>query len=188
MLTSISTYGYLVLFFYSLGGGMVAIIAAGVLSYNGNMDLKISIFLAALANFIGDTMLFYLSRYNKQAVMPYFSKHKRKLAFCQILMKKYGDKIILIKKFIYGLKTIIPIAIGLTRYSFVKFSVINAISSLIWSVTLGFVSFYMSEAVINFGSYVSQNSWIMPLIMFLFIGIIWVYLSKFTKKGRKISA
>ena len=47
MLTSLSTYGYLVVFLYSLGGGMVAIIAAGVLAHLGKMDITVSIVLAA---------------------------------------------------------------------------------------------------------------------------------------------
>ena len=43
IIDSLSTYGYIILFLYSLGGGMVAIIAAGILSYAGKMDLNTSI-------------------------------------------------------------------------------------------------------------------------------------------------
>ncbi|MGZ8546666.1 MAG: DedA family protein, partial [Sulfuricurvum sp.] len=39
MLNNLSTYGYAILFLYSLGGGMVALIGAGVLSFMGKMDL-----------------------------------------------------------------------------------------------------------------------------------------------------
>ena len=91
---------------------MVALIAAGVLSYSGQMDLSFSIAVAFTANAIGDTALFYLSRYNKAQMMPYLKKHRRKLALSHLLMKKYGDKIIFFQKFVYGIKTLIPIAIG----------------------------------------------------------------------------
>jgi len=50
MLTSLSTYGYVIVFLYSLGGGMVAIIAAGVLAHLGKMDITVSIVLAAGAS------------------------------------------------------------------------------------------------------------------------------------------
>ena len=50
---------------------MVAIIAAGMLSYAGEMNLSIVIVIAAAANFIGDTLLFYLGRYSKKEIMPY---------------------------------------------------------------------------------------------------------------------
>ena len=98
MLTSLSTYGYIILFLYTLGGGMVAIIAAGVLSYAGSMNLPLVIIIATISNALGDTLLFYLSRYNKKEIMPYFKKQKRNLALAQILFKKHGGKIILFKK------------------------------------------------------------------------------------------
>ena len=116
ILSSLSTYGYIILFLYSFGGGMVAIIAAGVLSYAGKMDLSASIAVAACANIIGSSFLFYMGRYNKKALMPYIRDHRRKLALSHILMKKYGDKIIFIQKFIYGLKTLVPMTIGLTKF------------------------------------------------------------------------
>ena len=77
ILTNLSTYGYIILFLYSLGGGMVAIIGAGLLSFEGNMNLTLSVIIAAIANFIGDMILVYMGRYNKSSVMPYFKSHKR---------------------------------------------------------------------------------------------------------------
>lgn len=75
-----------------------------------------------------------------------------------------------------------PIAIGLTNYSFVKFSVINAVSSIIWAVSLGLGSFYMGEIFMNATSYFSSHGWMMPIIMFILLGSIWIYLQKATKK------
>ena len=80
MIDTLIKYGYIVLFFYSLGGGMVGILAAGVLSSQGKMDLSFCITLAFIANTIGSTLLFILGKYYKKDIMPYFKKHRRKLA------------------------------------------------------------------------------------------------------------
>ena len=37
MLTNLETYGYIVLFLYSFGGGFIALMGAGVLSYTGHI-------------------------------------------------------------------------------------------------------------------------------------------------------
>lgn len=182
ILTNLSTYGYLILFLYSLGGGMVAIIGAGLLSFEGNMNLTLSIIIAAVANFIGDTILVYMGRYNKSSVMPYFKSHKRKLALAQILFKKYGDKIIFIKKYIYGLKTLVPLAIGLTKYSLIKFTIINAICSVIWAISLGLASYYAGGFISKFASYFGERSYLVPLFLFILLGLIWLYFSWATKK------
>ena len=184
MLTSLSTYGYIILFLYSLGGGMVAIIAAGVLSFNGQMDLTISIIVAFIANTLGDTLLFYMTRYNKPMMNPYLKKHRRKLALSHILMKRYGDKIIFFQKFVYGIKTLIPMAIGLTKYSFTKFNILNAISALIWAVGLGYVSYSAGEVLMNFANYIGENPWMMPLIVAILLGSLWTYLNVATNKKK----
>lgn len=182
MLTSLSTWGYLILFLYTLGGGMVAIIAAGVLSYAGEMNLSIVIVVAAVSNFLGDTLLFYLSRYSKKEIMPYFKKQKRNLALAQILFKKHGGKIIFFKKYIYGLKTLIPLAIGLTKYSFVKFSIINFISAVIWAISLGLLSYYAGDFLISVFELIKQKPWIMPIILLAILGLIVWYFKIATKK------
>jgi len=182
ILNSLSTYGYIVLFLYSLGGGMVALIAAGVLSYSGNMDITLSIGVAFVANAIGDSLLFYMARYNKSQMMPYIKKHRRKLALSHILMKKYGDKIIFFQKFIYGIKTLIPIAIGFTKYPAVKFNILNVISAFIWSLIVGIASYKAGETLVNMSKYISTNPWMAPLILFALLGILWLYFQIATKK------
>lgn len=182
VLTSLSTYGYILLFLYSLGGGMIGIIAAGVLCYAGKMDLVTSIIVAGVANIIGDTLIFYLTRYSKAQIMPYLKNQRRNLALSQVLFKKYGSIIILIKKYIYGIKTIIPIAIALTKYSFVKFSILNVIASFIWAITLASLSYYMGDAISEIYASFKDRYWLLPTILFTLVAIIVMYFKKTTKK------
>lgn len=182
ILSSLSTYGYIILFLYSFGGGMIAIIAAGVLCYAGKMDLPTSIAVAAFANIIGSSFLFYMGRYNKKALMPYFKDHRRKLALSHILMKKYGDKIIFIQKFIYGLKTLVPMTIGLTKYPQAKFHILNAISASAWALILGIGSYSAGELLMRIAAFFSNNPLFAPLILLSIIGLIWFYFQSATKK------
>lgn len=182
ILSSLTTYGYIVLFLYSFGGGMLAIIAAGVLSFAGKMDLTTSIIVASCANIIGSSFLFYMGRYNKKGMMVYIKAHRRKLALSHILMKKYGDKIIFIQKFIYGLKTLVPLTIGITKYPQMKFYILNSISSIIWALLLGVGSYMMGEVLIRIATFFSNNSFLAPLILASIIALLWLYFHKATQK------
>jgi len=184
ILSSLTTYGYIILFLYSFGGGMLAIIAAGVLSYAGKMDLTTSIVVAAFANVIGSSFLFYMGRYNKKALMPYIKEHRRKLALSHILMKKYGDKIIFLQKFIYGLKTLVPMTIGVTKYPQTKFHIINTISAIFWALILGIGSYMAGDILMRIAAYFSENAILAPLILLSIVGIIWFYFQYATKKKR----
>ena len=183
--SNLETYGYIGLFLYSLGGGFVALLGAGVLSYLGKMDLATSMSIAFVANVLGDILLVYLARYQKSMMMEGLGKHRRKLALAHIYMKKYGSWIILIQKFIYGIKTLIPIAIGLTKYDFKKFIVLNIGSSVIWVVVVGFGSYYSGSVLVKLAETVSGKPWIAPLILIVLGGGLWLYMEQATKKRVK---
>ncbi len=183
--SNLATYGYIGLFLYSLGGGFVALIGAGVFSFMGKMDLSLSIMIAFIANALGDVMLFYLARYQKSMMMEGIRKHRRKLALSHILMKKYGSWIILVQKFVYGIKTLIPIAIGLTKYDFKKFIILNIGSSAIWALSVGFGSYYSGEVLVKVANYIAEKPWIAPIILLVFGSILWLYLTQATKRKVK---
>jgi len=183
--SNLATYGYIGLFLYSLGGGFVALIGAGVLSFMGKMDLSLSIAIAFFANAIGDMLLFYMARYQKSMMMEGLKKHRRKLALSHILMKKHGSWIILFQKFVYGIKTLIPIAIGLTKYDFKKFVILNVGSAAIWALAFGFGSYYSGSALVKVAETIGEKPWLAPIILLVFSGLLWLYLEKATKRKVK---
>jgi len=183
--SNLATYGYIGLFLYSLGGGFVALVGAGVLSYMGKMDIGTAIAVAFVANALGDVMLFYMARYQKTTMMEGIRKHRRKLALSHIMMKKYGSWIILMQKFVYGIKTLIPIAIGLTKYDFKKFAILNVGSSAIWALSVGLGSYYSGAPLMKVAELIGEKPWIAPIILVVFGGSLWLYLEKATKKKKK---
>ena len=180
--SNLATYGYIGLFLYSLGGGFIALIGAGVLSFMGKMDLSLVILIAFVANALGDIMLFYMARYQKGMMMEGLRKHRRKLALSHLLMKKYGSWIIFFQKFVYGIKTLIPIAIGLTKYDFKKFAILNVLSSAVWALVFGLGSYYSGRILVEFAETVSDKPWIAPIILVIFGSALWLYMTQATKK------
>ena len=145
----IKEWGYIVLFLYSFGGGFLALVFAGILSYSGELNIFICIITAGISNFCGDQFLFILARKNKNYAKDMIRKYSRKIAYSHLLIRKYGSIVVFLQKYIYGIKTLVPLAMGLSKYNFTKFTVLNLIATLIWSFIIGFVGFYMGEFVLN---------------------------------------
>ncbi|MDY0116143.1 MAG: DedA family protein [Sulfurimonadaceae bacterium] len=183
--SNLATYGYIGLFLYSLGGGFVALVGAGVLSFMGKMDLSLSITIAFVANALGDFLLFYMARYQKTMMMEGIRKHRRKLALSHVMMKKYGSWIILFQKYIYGIKTLIPIAIGLTKYDFKKFAIFNIASAAVWALSIGIGSYYSGNFLVKIAEAISEKPWIAPVVLVVMGGSLWLYLTQATKKKKK---
>jgi membrane protein DedA with SNARE-associated domain len=146
----IRDWGYIILFLYSFGGGFVALVVAGILSYSGELNIVIAMLVAGTANFIGDQFLFTVARKNKHQAKQMMEKHKRKIAMSHLLMRKYGTWVIFLQKYIYGIKTLIPLAMGLTKYDYRKFIVFNLLASIVWALIIGLSAYMLGELVYKY--------------------------------------
>ena len=144
------SFAYVILFLYSFGGGFVGLVIAGVLSYTGDLNIVISMIVAGSANFIGDQFLFYMARTNKTYANDTMKKFGRKVALAHLLMRRYGSPVVFIQKYIYGIKTLIPLAMGLTKYSFHKFTIYNAFAAALWAIVVGYTSYMMGEIILTY--------------------------------------
>ena len=179
---SLESWGYLAVAFFAFGGSLFIVAAAGVFSFMGKMDLTTALAIATVSNYMGDMFLFYLGKYQKKEIQPYFTKHKRKLALATLIMRKYGVWAIFIQKFLYGIKTLVPISMALSKYDFKKFGFYNIFASIIFVLTIGLTAYYSSEAIIAMFSYIKEKPWIAPLVLFSVIGIVWYAMEHMTKK------
>lgn len=173
-LSNIQTYGYIALFVYSMGGGFIGLVAASILSALGKLDLYASILIASCGNIAGSTLLAYLSRYQKQDFMRYLVKHKRKLALAHLYLRRYGVGLIFVNKFIYGFKTILPLAIGLSSYSLKKFIFFNTIACIFWAIGIGIPAYFASDWAKETFSKLQSYPYVMPI--FLVVLIVGIYL------------
>lgn len=148
ILGSLSTYGYIILALYSFGGGMAGLIGASILSSMGKMDITTSIVVATIFNFIGDNVLFYMAQTNKESVASYLKKFKGRIHGRTILlMRKYGWLVVFLQKYLYGVKTLVPIIMGLSKYDMRKFFILNIFASIIWGIVVGLLGYYFSATV-----------------------------------------
>lgn len=173
---SIGIWGYIILFFYSLGGGFVALLAAGILASveSSSLNIIICILVAGIANLVGSSGLFYLSRYQKNEVMRFLKNHRRKIALSHIWVKKFGVWIIFIHKYLYGIKTIVPMVIGFSKYGDKKFIAYNAISSFLWAILIGSIAYIMGDVIRRIYETYS-NPYIFPIIgISLILGIVFI--------------
>lgn len=178
-------FGYIILFAWSILEGEAGLIMAGLLVSTGDMNLYLSIFIAGLGGFAGDQIYFYIGRYNKKFVHKKFKGQRRKFAFGHLLLKKYGWPIIFAQRYMYGMRTIIPISIGLTRYNAKMFAFINLISAWVWAAVTIVPVWYFGEQILKLLE-IAKEHWYFALPFALaFGGSIVYYFHKATQKNIK---
>jgi len=169
-------YGYIILFSWSVLEGESGLVMAGLLCSTGDMNLPLAIFIAGLGGFTGDQIYFYIGRYNKRYVHTKFRSQRRKFAFAHLLLKKYGWPIIFAQRYMYGMRTVIPISIGLTRYDAKSFALINFLSAICWaSLTILPVWYFGNEILEIMKSIKEYWYFALPIIGL----ILWTFISFF---------
>lgn len=106
--------------------------------------------------------------------MKFLKNHRRKIALSHIWVKKFGVWIIFIHKYLYGIKTIVPMVIGFSKYGDKKFIAYNAISSFLWAILIGSIAYIMGDVIRRIYETYS-NPYIFPIIgISLILGIVFI--------------
>jgi len=56
----------------------------------------------------------------------------------------------ILQKYVYGIKTLIPLAMGLTKYDYKKFMFFNVFATALWSILIGVASYMMGDLVYTY--------------------------------------
>jgi membrane protein DedA with SNARE-associated domain len=145
----IKEHGYIILFAWSILEGEMGLIMGGILSHTGDMNVYWAIFIAGLGGFVGDQIYFYVGRFNKGFIQRKLHRQRRKFAIAHLLLKKYGWPIIFVQRYMYGLRTVIPMSIGITKYSGKKFAFINLISAWAWAAITIVPAYLLGEEILK---------------------------------------
>jgi membrane protein DedA with SNARE-associated domain len=132
--TFIARYGLAAIFLGAGIEGETSVIAGGVLAHRHLLPLSGAIIAAALGSCIADQLFFAAGRY--------FREHRRvramaaKPAFAKALVtfEHHPTLFVIGFRFLYGLRTVSPAAIGTSHILTRKFVLLNALSAAIWGV------------------------------------------------------
>ncbi|EAH5848767.1 DedA family protein [Campylobacter upsaliensis] len=168
----VETWGYAILFCWSILEGELGLIFAGLAAHDGKMSVALAIFVAGLGGFVGDQIYFYIGRYNKNYIQKKLHSQRRKFAVAHLLLQKFGWPIIFIQRYMYGFRTIIPMSIGITRYSAKKFALINLISAWVWAAITILLAWYFGDLIQSFLKWAKDHWYLAALLIVSFLSLL----------------
>lgn len=181
-------YGYIILFLWSILEGELGLIMGGIMCHTGDMTVPMAIFIAGLGGFVGDQIYFYTGRFNKVYIQKKLKTQRRKFALAHLLLQRYGWPIIFVQRYMYGLRTVIPMSIGITRYSSKKFAFINLISAWCWAAITIIPSYIYGEEILKLVQFIKEHWYFaIPIAIISAVGISY-YFHKNTQKKVKSNA
>ncbi|MGP1580946.1 MAG: DedA family protein [Wolinella sp.] len=176
-------YGYVILFVWSMLEGEIGLVMAGIMSHTGDMHILVAILVAGIGGFAGDQVYFYIGRYNKEAIHRLLKNERRKFALAHVLLQRHGWPIVFIQRYLYGMRTVIPMSIGATRYSAKMFAFINFVSSLVWAMITIVLAYIFGDSLLSILHWIKGHFYLaIPFALLLFGGIFWFFHVKTQKR------
>ncbi len=143
----IKEYGVLAVFFGAAFEGETAAFLGGIFAHRHLMPYWQVALAACLGSFSADQFFFLSGRYATKWSYVQKLLGSEPVARVTRLLEAHPTGFILAFRFIYGIRTISPVAIGVSSVSMQKFVVLNAVAALIWGVLITAIGFLAGQAV-----------------------------------------
>ena len=142
----IAQHGYTVTLIGSLIEGETILVLGGMAAHRGYLHLATLIGLAALGSFLGDQAYFVIGRRYGKRLLARFPRFRLATRAADTLLVRYAGAAVIAVRFVYGLRTLGPIAIGMSRMRWRTFIVFNAAGAMLWSVGWLLLGYFLGEA------------------------------------------
>jgi membrane protein DedA with SNARE-associated domain len=140
-------YGYALIFLGALAEGESVLLMAGFASHRGLLKLPQVMAVAFVAATLGDQVCFYLGRRHGPKLLARFPSLARHIERLQPMLQRHPNTAVLSVRFLYGLRTAGPIALGTLGVSRGRFALLNMLSAAVWSVTFCLLGYQFGNAL-----------------------------------------
>lgn len=187
--TMLSRYGYKVVLIWTFLEGETIVILAGMFAEKLHLDPWLIALYAFCGSFLSDQVMFSLGKYKGESVLRYFPRVARNVDKAGRLFKKYDTILILGFRFVYGVRNVTPILLGISGVSHLKFFILNFIGAAVWALSFSFGGFYAGRAFMKIMGLVGHGIFYVLLAALAAAGLIWfIRARRSVKSVREIAA
>jgi membrane protein DedA with SNARE-associated domain len=142
----LDSYGYVALVAGTFLEGETVLVLAGFAAHRGYLSLPWVMLAGFAGSFLGDQLYFYLGRRKGEAFLRRRVTWAPKLERVQGLIERHHLLFILGFRFLYGLRTVSPFAIGMSDVPTRRYVVLNLIGAAVWAAAVAYLGYYLGEA------------------------------------------
>jgi membrane protein DedA with SNARE-associated domain len=142
----VESYGYLALVAGTFLEGETVVVLAGFAAHRGYLSLPLVMLAAFTGTFLGDQLYFHLGRRKGEAFLRRRVTWAPKLKRVQGLIERHHILFILGFRFVYGIRTVSPFAIGVSDVPTRRYLVLNLFGAALWAAAVAYLGYSLGEA------------------------------------------
>jgi membrane protein DedA with SNARE-associated domain len=144
----LAKYGLIALFFGAGLEGEFAVVTGGILARHGSFSLGAAMIVATLGSFLIDQCWYFIGRNGRNSRLVTRIKGKRLFARALELVERRPVPFILGFRFVYGMRTVSPVAIGVAGVPIRLFLPLNFLAAAVWAPFFAWLGHKLGKAIL----------------------------------------
>lgn len=137
----LNQYGYLALFIGTFLEGETAILVASSLVHNGFFVFLYTVFVGFAGSFVSDWIYYLIGRLNGKYFLAGRPRLQARVAPVQQFFFRHQVQILLMYRFLYGFRVLIPVIVGMSGITPMRYLFFTLVSGLLWSLSVSSVGY-----------------------------------------------
>ena len=167
-------FGYFALFLGTFFEGETILVLAGFLAFREYMDIKLVVVVAFLGSYAGDQLWYFMGRRHGRKILARKPRWQAMGDKALDHIRRHPDIWVLSFRFVYGLRTVMPVAIGLSGYPPRRYLLLNGIGAAVWALVLGAAAYHFGAVLEGLlGNVKRYELWVLGALLVLGI-LLWI--------------
>lgn len=175
-------FGYAAIVGLTFLEGETIVILAGVFSKRLGLAPELIAVAAFCGSFASDQLMFSLGKYKGDSMLRRFPRLGSNIDRAAKLFKKYDTALILGFRFVYGVRNVTPILLGISGVSHKKFFFLNFIGAAVWAISFTYGGLYLGQAFVRAVGHFGKGFLIFLALLVVIGGLVWFIRARSTVK------
>jgi membrane protein DedA with SNARE-associated domain len=145
--TAIQTYGYWAILVGTFFEGETVLVLGGFAAHRGYLSLPWVIAAALVGTICGDQLFFFLGRWRARVTIEKHPAWEAKVAKARKLLDRFKTPLLLVFRFLYGLRSVTPFVVGMSQISVLRFALFNVMGAFVWAVAVSSAGYLFGNTV-----------------------------------------
>lgn len=166
-------YGYAAVFVGTFAEGESMLLLGGYAAHRGYLELSWVIATAFIAAVAGDQTYFHLGRRYGPRLLARQPRLNAKVTTAVRMVERHGTWVVLAMRFMWGLRTALPLAIGMSAMTTRRFLALDLIAAAIWSTLIACIGFGAMRVLTRWIDDLHRHEhWIVAILLLLALGVV----------------
>jgi membrane protein DedA with SNARE-associated domain len=143
----LTNYGYPAIIIGTFLEGETVLVLAGLAAQAGYLSLDWVIVCGFAGTVLGDQIYFSLGRYHGKSWLKRKKSWQARAERVFDILERHQNLFIIGFRFMYGIRTVTPFAIGMSNVSYLRFILLNVSGAAIWAASIALAGYYFGHVV-----------------------------------------